>query len=272
MDYQSAAAASSHRMGVLTINDSNFEVHDEGSNSFFASKPGNPEGTWLVDRKPGRGNRKSTEWLPLEIPALAGAVQAWMANQEGRGLVIVQPWDLACLNSPVNRAMRVKRDGLLMVRTGDKVTWSEDLGGTVLSRVAGPFKQYDGWDPVPADHFYATADLSVPYSIRFGEGGRLGTRAFTKPAEAVPKPRRKKVPNPAAPPIAVSQEALGTAALIAQSLSQAIGSTSGETQKSLAAELVRLASHVSWHLREDRGKYRDPTPVPAPDGLPVGAN
>lgn len=143
--------------------------------------------------------------------------------------------------------------------------------GTILSRVPGPFKQYDGWEPVPADHFYATVDLSSPYTLRFGEGGRLGVKAFTKPAELVVKKKKGKVTNPLAPPSAVSGETLGVAASIAQSLAQAIGSTTGAEQRDLVAELKRLAGHVSWHLREDRGKYNNPAPS-APENKAVPAH
>ncbi len=261
MRYDEAASQSEFKHATLpTKVEGRTEIYDEASNSFFILEHDPLDTAALIaSRKIGRGSRNSDLWTPGSDADTQAAVEYFKAKQEGRGVVIEKPWDMACMASPVNRAYRVKHDdGLLMLRTSDKSTWSE-MRGNLLVRMFGPFKSYDGWEPMPEDHFYARVDLTGTNNIRLESDGHMGTQAHVVPHHdlSVNQPKKKKPPFPNATVAKVRDETFEAASVISQSLATAIGSTTGESQRALVEELKRLASHVSWHLREDRGKYQN---------------
>lgn len=255
MYHEEAANASEFKLAYRQMRQDVYEVFDIDSNSFFIVEPQYPDNEqhevkdWSVVRKTGRGSKNAADWLSFENELVSQRIDEWKANQEGRTIKIEKPWEEACMQSPINMAIRIKKeDGLLMIRLGNRETYSEQLGGTIVSPVNGPFKHYDGWEPMPADHFYANHAF-LPYTERFSDQGRLGKAAFTK------LKRQPKSSSPKTKSI-VETTTITTAGVISQSLAAAISSTNGAEQKKLIETLDRLAKNVSWLLYEGRDEWK----------------
>jgi hypothetical protein len=238
MNYETSALETGY--AYRDIDSGRIEVYDKKTNSFYVADTSNQ----VISRKPGRGSKTKDDWTKLsDASKVVHDLLAFQAQAEDRGLTIEHPWYEACMNSPVNRAYRAAKDGFLMVRSADKHTYSEQRAGQIFAPVKGAFKEYDGWEAMPADHKYASIDLTEDKTYRSTINGEIQQ----------PRPKTTTTNY-----VEVPVEVLSVAGTVAQSLASVLVSGVGtqEQQTKLLEELTRLSNHVSWHLREDRRKYQ----------------
>lgn len=282
MKCEEAATESQFKKSKL-IRAAGIEYYDAASNSFFflADDP-----TSEIIRKPGRGSKNAIEWEPLTSYTSHMQIELWKANQEGREVEIKQPWEEAIAQSVLRRCYRITDKGHRMIRTAKKNTWLEWGKEGSVQKQSGVFKQYDGWLPMKPDDEYANYDLDGPGHILHGppltdeekaaitkevrdhneqirakeEQSEVPIVPMRKEKIAKASAKRKESYLAKAEPTytPVSDEVVAASATIAQSLTEAMRLSDDEkTKDMLAVELVTLAKNFSWHLREDRGKWRN---------------
>lgn len=84
MNCKDAATNSSFNMAILHLNGT-AELYDGDSDSFFTCDLGNVPP--VVNRKIGRGNRKSTDWSPVTVRDPFDAVARWKADPGSKSTI-----------------------------------------------------------------------------------------------------------------------------------------------------------------------------------------
>lgn len=168
-------------------------------------------------------------------PATDEEVKIW-EDRYGAKPEIEMPWEKACMDSPVNAAVREKKDGKgCMVRLHNRTTYTQI--GEWFYQLDETFKDFDGWEPL---------DIAT-------ELGRM-VATFVDPPR---KFQVKQVPQLRNIPDDVIEAAVSVSVVLGDVIQEYV--RAGLDPTPLTEQLIYMTKNIGWLMREDRDKYATAT-------------